>query len=67
MGKVSENKNGDLIVSETVTFTKMSKSKKYRVYAVEDKKNGIIINMYIDPSRYDDMELEELPIKIKIG
>lgn len=66
MGKVSENKNGALIISEKLEFLKTSRSKRYRVYGIDDKKNGIIINLYIDPSLYDNFDGEELPIKIKL-
>lgn len=66
MGKITETKNGDLVILEKLSFTKESRSKKYRVYNVDDKKNGVIITVYIDPSLYDDFDGEEIAVKIKL-
>lgn len=54
------------IITETLEYTKDSKSKRYRIYTVDDKKNGIIVTMYINPSLHDNFDKESIPVKIKL-
>ena len=66
MGTVSKNSNGSFIISENLEYTKDSKSKKYRVYNIDDKENGIIITVYIESKKYNDFNGKKLPVKIKV-